>query len=208
MTEKQMFKVYTLTIIVSASRQIISFKHLYDNYDLFLNEHLKDEIQKGVDKINEIGIDKFTDKQLQSQTNGLNQYYGLSYQAKELLTNYMIVAAWSIYEKSFKQILTLSKKFTPKQIETCYKIAESIKLLKSKFNIDFKTLKSYQEIEELRCLNNAVKHKGIVSTELNEANPKWIINNPIGDTYIDFLRLMNAPYELLTDLQTKIAAQT
>ena len=62
MTEKQIFGIYSLTTIVSASRQIASFEHLYKNYELFLNEHLEDEIQKGVDKINEIGVDTFTDE--------------------------------------------------------------------------------------------------------------------------------------------------
>ncbi len=204
MTEKQLFAIYSLTTIFSASKQIASFDYLYNNYELFLNEHLEDEIQKKVDKINEIEVDKFTEEQLELQTKYINQYHGQSFQAKELLTNYMIVATWSIYEKAFKQLLKLSNKLTTNQIENCYKIKESIKLLKSKFNIDFNQLDNYQEIEELRCLNNAIKHKGLVSKELNDANSKWIINSPLGDTYNDFLRLKNAPYQLLTDLRQEL----
>jgi len=119
----------------------------------------------------------------------------------------MIVAIWSIYEKTFKKLLTLTNKLTLKQIENCYKKIESIKLLKAKFNIDFTLLDNYQEIEELRCLNNAIKHKGLVTIELNNANSKWILNSPISDTYNDFQRLMNAPYKLLNDLQIKIVSQ-
>jgi uncharacterized coiled-coil protein SlyX len=194
--EKKLFEIYFSTTFFSAYKQIASFDQLYKNYDLFLNEHLDDDIQKEVNKINNSGVEKFTDEEVKSLTDDLSQHYGLSFQAKELLTNYMIVATWSIYEKASKQLLALTEKLTPNQIDNCYKKTEVIKLLKAKFNIDFTLLVNYQEIEELRCLNNAIKHKGLVSKELNNANSKWIINSPIGNTYNDFLRLMNAPYKL------------
>jgi len=84
MSDKQIFEIYSLTPIFSARTQIASFEHLYKNYEHFLNEYLEDEIQKEVDKINDIGVENFTNEQVKLRTNDLSQYYGLSFQAKEL----------------------------------------------------------------------------------------------------------------------------
>jgi len=203
-TQKQIFDIYSLTTIELAERQISSLDYLYSNYDVFVSQNLNQEVQKKVDKINKIGVANFTEEQLIDFTNEMNHYYGLSIQAKVTLSNYMLVASFSFYEIAFKKLLGLTNKLTDKQLESCYKKSEAKKLLKSKFLIEYDNLIDYDKIEELRCLNNAIKHNGIVGRELNQSKSKWILNSRIGDTHADFLRLKDAPIILLTDLKKKL----
>jgi hypothetical protein len=116
----------------------------------------------------------------------------------------MIVATYSFYEKAFKKLLSLTNKLTTKQLDSCYKKSEAKKNLKNKFNIDYEKLADYKKIEELRCLNNAIKHNGTVGKELHNANAKWKLNTHIENTYDEFKRLQVAPTNLLTDLRTKL----
>jgi hypothetical protein len=204
LTEKEILEVLSFARIDLTSRQIASLDYLYNNYDSFVINNLEGEVQKKVDKINKIGVTNFTDEQLSDFRYGLNHYYGLSIEVKETLSNYMIVATFSFYEKTVKKLLSLTNKVTSTQLNSCYRNSELRKLLKSKFHIEYNILNNFKEIEELRYLNNAIKHNGKVGNELNKANGKWILNSYIGNTYDDFTRLKDAPVKMLTDLMNKI----
>ena len=89
-------------------------------------------------------------------------------------------------------------------MRSCYQKRNSKKLLKDKFDIKYSDLQDYSKIEELRCLNNDIKHNGVVGTELVTANNKWKSGIPISDTHPDFERLKDGPRNLLIDLKNKI----
>ena len=126
---------------------------------------------------------------------------------KDILSNYMLVASFSFYEKAIKKLLSLTGKLTDTELSSCYKKKEAKQFLKSKFKIDYKLLTDFTKIEELRCLNNDIKHNGLAGIELITANPKWTLNQPITNTYDDFKRLMDGPRNLLRDLANKIEPQ-
>ena len=94
--------------------------------------------------------------------------------------------------------------FTSQEIRQLFLFSKLKENIQNKFSFNFESLKGYLEVEELRCLNNAIKHNGFVSSELNSANSKWITNSKIENTYDDFLRLIDGPNELLNDLYLKI----
>jgi hypothetical protein len=119
----------------------------------------------------------------------------------------MLVASFSFYEKAFKKLLDLTGNLTAAQLSNCYKKKEAKSLLKSKFNIEYELLTDYKKIEELRCLNNDIKHNGLVGSELAAANTKWTLGQPIANTYDDFKRLIDGPKNLLRDLASKIEPQ-
>lgn len=204
---KTRFKIYSLTIADQANIQINSLDVLYQNNNSFIENYLKDETDKQVAEINKLEISKIPEAELKELLQSISDYYGLSHETKDILSNYMIVASFSFYEKAFKKLLGLTGKLTDAELSSCYKKKEAKKLLKNKFNIDYELLTDYVKIEELRCLNNDIKHNGLACSELVAANSKWTLNQPITNTYNDFKRLMEGPRNLLRDLAGKIEPQ-
>jgi hypothetical protein len=204
---KTRFKIYSLTLADQANIQINSLDVLYLNNNSFIENFLKDETDKQLAEINKLDISKIPEEELRPLLQSISDYYGLSHETKDILSNYMLVASFSFYEKAFKKLLDLTGNLTTAQLSNCYKKKEAKNLLKSKFNIDYELLTDYKKIEELRCLNNDIKHNGLVGSELAAANTKWTLGQPIANTYDDFKRLMDGPKNLLRDLASKIEPQ-
>lgn len=204
---KTRFKIYSLTVADQANIQINSLDVLYLNNNSFIENFLKDETDKQLAEINKLDISKIPEDELRTLLQSISDYYGLSHETKDILSNYMLVASFSFYEKAFKKLLDLTGNLTAAQLSNCYKKKEAKSLLKSKFNIDYELLTDYKKIEELRCLNNDIKHNGLVGSELAAANTKWTLGQPIANTYDDFKRLMDGPKNLLRDLASKIEPQ-
>ncbi len=206
-TTKSRFKIYSLVWEDKANIQINALAVLYKNSGTFNDDYLKKETEKLTEEINKRVISTIPEEELKELLQSISDYYGLSLESQNILSNYMIVAAFSFYEKSFKKILELTGKFTEEELASCYKKKEAVKLLKQKFNIEYKKLTDYAKIEELRCLNNDIKHNGMVGRELASANSKWVVGTPITNTSADFSRLMDGPKNLLRDLSNKIEPQ-
>jgi hypothetical protein len=204
---KTRFKIYSLTVADQANIQINSLDVLYLNNNSFIENFLKDETDKQLAEINKLDISKIPEEELRPLLQSISDYYGLSHETKDILSNYMLVASFSFYEKAFKKLLDLTGNLTAAQLSNCYKKKEAKNLLKSKFNIDYELLTDDKKIEELRCLNNDIKHNGLVGSELAAANTKWTLGQPIANTYDDFKRLMDGPKNLLRDLASKIEPQ-
>jgi len=204
MDDKTTFRIYSLATADQVAIKISTLEVLYQNNETFIVDHLKAETQKEVDKINQHGVENFTEEELTKLTHSIGDYYGLSHETKEVLSHYMIVATFSFYERGLKKLLSLINKLTPQELRSCYKKDKLIQLLNDKFSITYSTLIDYNKIEELRCLNNDVKHNGTVGNELAAANSKWTFDDEIRNTYDDFERLKEAPRNLLTDLAAKI----
>ena len=205
---KTKFRVFSLTAADKASIQIHSLQVLYQNNNKFIEDYLKKETEGKVEEINRI-INDFTnvpDDEIKELLQPINDYYGLSHETKDLLSNYMIVASFSLYEKAIKRIMELTGRFSPAQLRSCYKKDSVVKLLKDEFSIDYNTLMDVDIIEELRCLNNDIKHSdtGTVTPPLAATNAKWVVDEPILNTYDDFVRLMEGPRNFLRDLASKI----
>ena len=205
MTAKELFGIYSIVIADRTRIQIDTLKILYLNTDTFVKDHLEGQIAKMMDEFNRTDLKKYSEDDISIIRDDLSNYYGLSQETKQTLSNYMIVAAFSYYEKGIKRLLELTGKLSAKDLFNCYKEKEITKHLKSKFTIDIITINSYIKIEELRCLNNDIKHNGFVGSNLVASNPtKWHLDQAINDTYPDFERLMDAPFEFLIDLADKI----
>jgi len=204
---KTRFKILAVTIADKANIQINSLDVLYQNNNSFIENYLKDETDKQVANINKLDISQIPEVELKQILQSVSDHYGLSYETKDILSNYMLVASFSFYEKAIKKLLSLTGKLTDTELSSCYKKKEAKQLLKSKFKIDYKLLTDFTKIEELRCLNNDIKHNGLAGIELITVNSKWTLNQPITNTYDDFKRLMDGPRNLLRDLANKIEPQ-
>jgi hypothetical protein len=204
MDNKTAFKIYSLVTADQVAIKISTLDVLYQNNDTFVLNHLQSETQKEVDKLNQRGVENIPEEELLELTRSISDYYGLSHETKEVLSHYMIVATFSFYEKGLKKLLSLTKQLTPQELRNCYRKDQLTQLLTNKFSITYSTLSDYAKIEELRCLNNDIKHNGVVGNELVSSNGKWILDQDIENTHSDFERLKEGPRNLLADLAAKI----
>ena len=201
---KTRFNVYSLVTADQVGIKISSLDVLYQNNENFIENYLQQETQKEVDKLNKRDVSTIPEDQLHALTQSISDYFGLSHETKEVLSHYMIVAAFSFYEKGLRKLLSLTNMLTDQQLRSCYKKDKLTQLLAKKFSISYSSLVDYDKIEELRCLNNDVKHNGVESNKLVVANSKWTLNQEIENTHDDFERLKAAPGNLLRDLATKL----
>lgn len=202
--KKNKFKAYSLVTTDQIGIKISTLGVLYENNENFIGDYLEQETQKEVDKINKRNVLKIPDDELKALTNSISDYYGLSLETKEVLSQYMIVATFSFYEKGLKKLLSLTNKLTEQELRSCYKKDKLTKLLTHKFGITYSNLTDNNKIEELRCLNNDIKHNSMATNELVSANNKWILNQQIENTHDDFERLKSAPRNLLRELANEL----
>lgn len=81
----------------------------------------------------------------------------------ETIYNFLAVIIYSFAEKSFKKIL----------LKNNLSIENLKEYFEEKYSLDLTTLLNYQKYNELRLLNNCVKHKGFVDNKLAKCNNKW-----------------------------------
>jgi hypothetical protein len=107
---------------------------------------------------------------------------------KELGDELAIVALYKLIEITTKRVVRLA--FPGISAANLYKIKELKKALKQK-GIQIEKLDHYQAMDEIRCLNNAIKHDGIVGAEL-AAYPSWTLKQKLTG--------LDAAYERLAPL--------
>lgn len=134
---KMRFKILSLTIADQANMQVKSLDFLYQNYNSFIENYLKVETDKQVAEINNLDFSKIPEAELKELLHSVSTYYGLSHETQNILSNYMLVASFSFYEKAIKKLLGLTGKLTDTELSSCYKKNAAKGLLKSKFNVDY-----------------------------------------------------------------------
>jgi len=201
------FEIYAPVVVEKVRTQIHTLDILYKNNEIYISDNLEKEAQKMIDDYNGKFPIKTTDDEEEAWefSQYVNDFFGKSLETKNVLSQYMIVASYSFYEKGIKKILSLTQKFTDKELQNCYREKELKKTLKNKFSIDYTTLQKHQDIEELRCLNNSIKHNETVNEELSNKNVKWEKGQLIENIYEDFNRLKDTPIDFLSDLISKIS---
>lgn len=65
----------------------------------------------------------------------------------------------------------------------------NISSMKSALPFNLETLPNFAAFDELRLLNNAIKHEGLVSEELAKSFPSWIIGEEIKNLDVCYERL-------------------
>ena len=85
---KTRFKIFSLTVADRTGIQISALDVLYSNTDTFIEQHLQKEVQKQVDKFNKLDLSQVPEAELKEFTGNLSDYYGLSHETKEILSNY------------------------------------------------------------------------------------------------------------------------
>jgi len=160
---KQKFEIYTPVVVNEITQSLSTIDCIYNN-SLTFDKKLK-EIAKQV-FINP------TDIELDNLYDSLKDEEYREYLGTEVISQYMIVAAYSLFEKSIKIVLKLSDRFINSDFNGFN--ADKLKtLLLDKFNISFSSLNESNALEELRWLNNSIKHEGKINQQFAATNPKW-----------------------------------
>jgi len=160
-----------------------------------------DEINRLIDSITTYSIKE--SKELQEQYQSLEHESSLSENEKWFIQESLIdqnAELEEVEELAYElAIIALYKKIeitTKRAIKIVYpdinpqklfKFKELKKELKNKY-IDIEALTNYQAMNELRCLNNSIKHSNIVNDEL--ANYEgWVKNKQLSGLKTAFIRL-------------------
>lgn len=90
-----------------------------------------------------------------------------------------IVALYRVVEISSAQILTYDLGLTGKAKKKASRIDGVKDLLLKNKGLRLETVPHYRAINELRLLNNAIKHSGVVTEDLSKASPRWKQDNQL-----------------------------
>jgi len=144
---------------------------IYMNNQIFIDNHLQKEKEQLLNNYNLNSNDIAFDPRVEESAIiiALNNYEIVSIESREILSQYLIVACYSFFEKSVKSILELTGEVNSNSLKYIYKKVNLTKELK-RLGIDYTQLSEYQNVEELRCLNNSIKHSGVVGKELEQIN--------------------------------------
>lgn len=89
----------------------------------------------------------------------------------ELTRNLLAVLIYSEIEKDLKQILIFF--IQKKDILKVHKLEELKKLFKEHLEINLAEITDFSKVDEIRLVNNCVKHDGRVSKRLADINSYW-----------------------------------
>jgi hypothetical protein len=195
------FQTYADIIINDIDRQISILGTIYQNSDQNFEEsmnQLMEIISKNMD-VGDVSENEYIE--IMQYLQGADTF---SQTAKDTLSQYSIVAVYSLYEKGLKRILKLAgfpNEFIDQKAVNTDEL--SAKLVEQGITADFPT--DFHSINELRLLNNCIKHNGTVSKKLSENNNNWQEGQLLNNVYDDFIRLKSVPINFLRNLISKIS---
>ncbi|RZG78569.1 hypothetical protein EXE10_17640 [Acinetobacter sp. WCHAc060033] len=118
-----------------------------------------------------------------------------------------IIGLYKTLEITIKKCARLSGLFSDKEISGMF----NFKKLESNFEkkgIIIKNIENFKEFNELRLINNSLKHSGKVDMELHELDPlSWEIHSEITHFPEHFKRLINPSLNFLRLLGIEIASK-
>lgn len=164
------------------------------------NHSDSNKLKKSLDKAKP---NKFlSDNDYNSYVDSLIDEFDILKEVNLLSSQLAIVALYRIVELRTKSILKRHLK-NSKSIKAVFRFDNLIKLLKKEFGIDLHKVNGFSKIDELRCLNNSIKHQGIVSDELSKFQG-WKLGEKIGETTESFISLSKIVPSYLFSLSEKI----
>jgi hypothetical protein len=136
------------------------------------------------------------------EIDSLSDEFYLREKTTELAGELQILALYKTVEISIKGMLKCSELFTENQILSCHKIG-MLKDVMSKKVCDIETLAGYSAFDELRCINNCVKHSGKVNKQLAKFS-KWTAGELLKNLHHDYGRLRDDVHEFIFEIRDKV----
>ncbi len=161
-------------------------------------------------QIEETKLEKFeSEHDYHSYIDSLNDELLQSFKLKSISKKLIIIGLYMIVEKYTKIIVKwLYAELDKNKLNEKIKKLHRWKFLEAELNrkkIDLSNVEEYSTINELRCLNNDIKHSGYVSKDLlNFSTWKGDIGKEIDTEKIDLDNFYNSIPKYLADLAEKI----
>ena len=131
-----------------------------------------------------------------------DEFYILD-QIKEISNQFVIIGLYRIVE--LETVKQLKRLYSGNDLKNLFKFGNMIKKLKNDYSIDVKKLTNYKAIDELRLLNNAIKHKNKVTKQLS-VYPDWNVGDSLNNLDAAYKRLSGQIALYLSDLTKELIA--
>lgn len=130
----------------------------------------------------------------------------LSEKTEELAHEMTIIAFYKTIEITIKDMLKFSQLFTDKEINKFWKVKELKEQVAQKVH-DMETLNGYAAYDELRLINNCIKHSGKVDKELSIFYSNWKNGDKLHDLDKAYFRLKDDVNKFVVALKNEILAK-
>jgi hypothetical protein len=192
--DKNSLKKLQLRIISHYDDEIIdnlyhSFSSPSHNYDL---DGLKDS--------------DLSDEEKTSIINDISDREYISKLTRNLIFELQILALYKTIEIKIKEMLNFSGLINKNDIDACYNY-EKLKVTFNTHFCDFTSLTKVDAYNELRCINNCIKHSGKVNKELAKF-PNWVVNQNLPSLQSSYDRLKDEVKIFMKSMATEIISKT
>jgi hypothetical protein len=177
-------------VIIEAARELARLEvDIVGRLLLNLNNAFADEVLRLGELIS--GADK-------EYADLLGDDFASEKEVAELGEQLAIVATYRVVELLSKRVLSF--KYGAKKAAELYRFERLTDVLKADFGVDITTLNGFSDVNEIRLINNAVKHDGLVSHSLANAYPAWKQGTELKDLRKSFERLSGSVPTYVADL--------
>lgn len=190
---------------------MVSWEQLHKNFDkrLDLEEidefqlHLNKAVDKKIKKL-ELEFDNITEDDVEDPEyfmdykEQLNEGMMLTYSAKLLGFELRIIALYKKIEIKLKKVIE-HKVSDPRSLNFSF-----IRNVKKVIDFEIEDVNGYESFNELRLINNAIKHGGYVSKELSDIYPNWKSDDELKDLDKAYDRLLPGVTNYVSDFVEKI----
>jgi hypothetical protein len=197
---KSNFKRLQITVIADYDEQVID--GMYEHALISKSTFEKELSSKASEIENDSSLNE---DERYSLMDSISDESYVNQQTTDLIGEMQIIALYKTVEIAIKRMLKASDLFTEKQLESFFRISKLKKQIKNKV-CDLTTLQGYGEYDELRCINNCIKHSGKVNKELSVYSG-WYEGDPINEFHPTYQRLKSNVKSFVSELKNSLVAK-
>ena len=119
-----------------------------------------------------------------------------------LVNEMQIIALYKMSEIAIYDMCKISDLFEPDEIRNFYRQPDLVNAFKEKV-YDMREIDNYDQYNELRLINNCIKHSGQVSKQLSEVEG-WNMGEPLQNLGAHYLRLRDPCRDFIINIRKKI----
>lgn len=188
---------------------IEELEHFYLNSISRLDKDYEDimRITQGIVIKNERALDATGSEDLERLIR-LNDNFTIYKRSKNGRSHLLIIGSFMLIEKAIKELIGGIKGIKQEKVRQLHRFDALKEILNEKFNIGLEEVEDFDSYNELRILNNCIKHSSVVDAELAGINNDiWRENDEIENVYDQFKRLKEPALNFCRMLFEKITME-
>ncbi|MEO3988140.1 hypothetical protein [Plesiomonas shigelloides] len=158
------------------------------------------------ERVNKITTDEaLTNQEKEELLTSISDENSIGSDTIELIEEMQIIALYKTIETVIKKMLLSSGLINKDEIKKLHRVKE-LKVKLKEIGCDITTLSGFQQFDELRCLNNCIKHSGYVDKELAK-HSIWKKNEKITNCGKHYVRLKDGVAIFIDNFLKSIVAK-